>query len=130
MSYVSMIALVTAVVLALALIAVAHAGIAGWMLWLLGIVGLVPASDVAIAVVNRAITQQIGAMRLPGLELRGGVPFRFAYHGRRADAAHQHFSDPAADRAARGSLPFQPGRQFHLRAAVRLARLRHRTHRG
>ena len=74
MSYVSLIALVTAIILALALIAVAHTGIGGWTLWLLGVVGFVPASDVAIAVVNRAITQQVGATRLPGLELRGGVP--------------------------------------------------------
>ena len=74
LSYVGMVALVSAVVLALALLAVAQAGIHGWFLWVLGIVGLIPASDVAIAVVNRVLTQQIGATRLPGLELREGVP--------------------------------------------------------
>ena len=40
----------------------------------LAFVGLVPASDVAVAIVNRVITQQIGATLLPGLELRDGVP--------------------------------------------------------
>jgi hypothetical protein len=46
----------------------------GWSIFLLAIVGFIPASDVAVAAVNRAITEQIGASTLPGLELRGGVP--------------------------------------------------------
>jgi cyclic beta-1,2-glucan synthetase len=74
MSYVGMIALVTGIVLSLALFAVAQAGVGGRMLWLLGFAGLIPASDVAVAVVNRAITQLVGATPLPGLELRYGVP--------------------------------------------------------
>ena len=73
-SYIGMIAVVTALVLSPALLAVAHVGSAGWALLTLAIVGLIPASDVAIALVNRTITRQIGAMRLPGLELRDGVP--------------------------------------------------------
>jgi cyclic beta-1,2-glucan synthetase len=73
MSYVGMIAVVTLTILALILIAVAHVGIAGWPLIALAIVGLVPASDVAIATVNRAITRQVGGHILPGLELRNGV---------------------------------------------------------
>ena len=74
MSYVAMIGIVTALILALALLCVAYAGVDGWSLFLLAIVGFVPASDVAVAVVNRAITEQIGASMLPGLELRDGVP--------------------------------------------------------
>jgi cyclic beta-1,2-glucan synthetase len=74
MSYIGMIAVVTALVLGPALLAVAHVGSAGWALLALAIVGLIPASDVAIALVNGTITRQIGAMRLPGLELREGVP--------------------------------------------------------
>jgi cyclic beta-1,2-glucan synthetase len=72
-SYVGMIAIVAALVLALALLAVAHVGIVGWALLVLGIVGLVPASDVAVAIVNRAIAQCVGGTILPGLELRDGV---------------------------------------------------------
>ena len=68
-----MIAIVAALVLALALLAVAHVGIVGWALLVLGIVGLVPALDVAIAIVNRAIAQCVGGTILPGLELRDGV---------------------------------------------------------
>ncbi|HVA13271.1 MAG TPA: glucoamylase family protein [Stellaceae bacterium] len=72
-SYVGMIAVVIATVLALILIAVAFVGIGGWPLLVLAIVGLFPASDVAIAIVNRAITRQVGGKVLPGLELRHGV---------------------------------------------------------
>ena len=54
---------------------------------LLAMVGFVPASDVAVAVVNRVITQQIGATLLPGLELRDGVPPDLAHHCGRADPA-------------------------------------------
>jgi cyclic beta-1,2-glucan synthetase len=74
MSYVSMIAVLTALILCGALLVIAHFGIGDWMLIILGITGLVPASDIAVAVVNRAITQKVGAMRLPGLELINGVP--------------------------------------------------------
>ena len=74
MSYVGMIATGTAAILAAALFCVAHTGIGGWMLIVLGVAGSIPASDVAIAVVNRAITQLVGAAFLPGLELRDGVP--------------------------------------------------------
>ena len=74
MSYVGMVGIVTAIILAFALLFVAYAGVDGWSLFLLAVVGFVPASDVAVAVVNRTITGQIGASILPGLELRDGVP--------------------------------------------------------
>jgi cyclic beta-1,2-glucan synthetase len=74
LSYVGVIAFVTAVILSLALLSVSYAETDTWILIALGIVGLIPASDVAIAVVNRAVTQQIGATILPGLELRDGIP--------------------------------------------------------
>ena len=73
MSYVGMIAIVTALVLAFGLVAVAYAGAGGWQLLVLGIVGLVPASDVAVGIVNRAVTQLIGGTPRPALELRQGV---------------------------------------------------------
>jgi cyclic beta-1,2-glucan synthetase len=74
MSYVAMIGAVTALILAFALLCVGYAGVGGWSIFLLAIVGFVPASDVAVAVVNRAITEQFGASTLPGLELRSGIP--------------------------------------------------------
>jgi cyclic beta-1,2-glucan synthetase len=72
--YVGTIAFVSAVVLAIGLLGVAHVGLAGWTVALLTLIGAVPASDVAVALVNRTITQYVGAAPLPGLELRNGVP--------------------------------------------------------
>lgn len=72
-SYVGMVAIVSGIVLALAVLAVACIGTGGWSLLVLAIVGLVPASDVAVTIVNRAITQLVGGKILPGLELRNGV---------------------------------------------------------
>ncbi len=74
MSYVGMIAIFTVIVLALALGIVEHGESSDLALLILAIVGFIPASDVAVAIVNRVITQQVGGMLLPALELRGGVP--------------------------------------------------------
>jgi len=76
MSYVTMIACLTAIILALALSIISYAGLARWAVLLLGIVGLIPASDMAIAIINRVITKQVGGILLPGLELLGGVPLQ------------------------------------------------------
>jgi cyclic beta-1,2-glucan synthetase len=73
MSYVGIIAVVSAIVLSLALLAVAYADGGGWQLLVLAIVGLVPASDIAVALVNRTIARQVGGKILPGLELRHGI---------------------------------------------------------
>ena len=85
MTYVGMIAIVTAIVLALVLLVTGHGGIGRWALFILAIVGLVPASDVAIAIVNRVITRQVDGMLLPGLELRHGIPLELSNHHCHAD---------------------------------------------
>ena len=74
MSYMSVVGTVTAIILGFALLAVASAGVHGAMLILLAIVGLLPASDVAVALTNRAITSAVGATLLPGLEFPQGIP--------------------------------------------------------
>ena len=71
--YLGAIAIVTAIIVALALLWCAEGG-SGWLLWLLGILAVIPASDAAVALVNRAATRRFGATILPGLALRGGVP--------------------------------------------------------
>ena len=56
--------------------------IAGWLLvgaspWLvvwLTALAIAPAAEVALAIVHRCITRQLGPVLLPGLELRDGVP--------------------------------------------------------
>ncbi len=74
LSYATLIALGTAVVLALALMAAGQIGSDDWLVLVLTVVGLIPASDVSVAVVNRFVTQRIGATLLPGLALRDGIP--------------------------------------------------------
>ncbi len=74
LGYVGLIAAVTAVALAFGLFGLAYAGVEGWSLVWFAIVGLVPASDIAVAIVNRAVAYQVGATSLPGLELKEGIP--------------------------------------------------------
>ena len=38
------------------------------------IIGAIPAVDIAVSIVNRAVTRGVGASRMPGLALRDGVP--------------------------------------------------------
>ncbi|WP_244306488.1 GH36-type glycosyl hydrolase domain-containing protein [Paraburkholderia lacunae] len=45
----------------------------GWLVWLT-IAGLLPVIDAAVAVVNRSVMRDVGALVLPGLALRNGIP--------------------------------------------------------
>ena len=65
---------VTALIAALPLLHERKAGVADWGLVLLGILAVVPASDLAIALINRLVTDLLGPRMLPRLELRDGVP--------------------------------------------------------
>jgi len=72
--YIGAIALVSAAVLGFGLVGPALAGLCGWTIAILVVLGAIPASDVAVALINRVITQNVDAALLPGLELRDGVP--------------------------------------------------------
>ena len=72
--YLGTIFFVTAFVLALPLLHSRELGLAQWKLLLLGLLATIPASDLAIAFVNRAVTDLFGPRTLPRLELRDGVP--------------------------------------------------------
>ena len=72
--YVAAIAFSWGLLLVAALALMQQAGIHGALLWLLGVLVAVPVADVAVALVNRAVTRGVGASRLPGLALREGVP--------------------------------------------------------
>ena len=72
--YIGFIALLTAALSVLPILALGRLGIWDWMLLWLGILAIIPASDVAVVVVNRAVTHRIGPALLPGMELAGGVP--------------------------------------------------------
>jgi cyclic beta-1,2-glucan glucanotransferase len=72
--YVAAIAGITLFVLALPLLGLSVVGITGWPLVVLAVLALAPASDLAVAVTNRAVTNDLHPSTLPALDLRAGVP--------------------------------------------------------
>jgi cyclic beta-1,2-glucan synthetase len=72
--YVGTILLVTTGLLALALWALSAPGLAVSWLVVFALIGFLPATEIATALVNRAVTWSSGAMTLPGLKLATGVP--------------------------------------------------------
>src|ERR1700704_2111065 len=72
--YLATIAVVTAVILAVPLLRVREGGMTAGGLFLLGLLAAVPASDLAIALINRAVMGLLGPRRLPRMELRHGIP--------------------------------------------------------
>ncbi len=73
-AYLGTLALATTLILALPLLLAAGAGATGGGLLLLAILALAPASDLAIALVNRSVMDEFGPQPLPRLELTEGVP--------------------------------------------------------
>ena len=70
--YVASVVLVTVLLVVLPLLA--GAGGTGPAMLLLGILALGPASDLAVALVNRIVTRSLGPSAMPRLELKEGVP--------------------------------------------------------
>jgi cyclic beta-1,2-glucan synthetase len=73
--YVGTLALVTALILAVPIILSGDAAVRAGIL-IVAILALGPASDLALAVVNRAVTDVLGPRALPRLDLDEGVPTR------------------------------------------------------
>jgi cyclic beta-1,2-glucan synthetase len=72
--YLGTIFLVTAAVVSLPVAISALQATEPWVIALLAFLSLAPASDLAIAVINRDVTRLVGPRRLPKLELASGVP--------------------------------------------------------
>jgi len=72
--YLGTIAVLTGFVLALPLLAAGAAGVEPVGLLVLALLAMVPASDLAIALLNRSVTALVTPAVLPRLELRDGVP--------------------------------------------------------
>ena len=72
--YLGTILALTALILALPLVHSWEQGVATTYLVLLGLIGAIPASDLAIALVNRTVTSLLGPRALPRLDLSDGVP--------------------------------------------------------
>jgi len=73
-AYIGAVGLTTVAALCLGLQAVDARRIDGWTLLSLALLGCIPAIDVAVALVNRAVARGFGATLLPGLALREGIP--------------------------------------------------------
>jgi len=72
--YLGSIAALTAIILALPLLYARGLGVAAGCVALLGVLAAIPASDLAIALINRAVTDLLGPRLLPRMEFRDGVP--------------------------------------------------------
>ncbi len=72
--YLGTIAVLTALVLYLPLHDSAESGLSTAKLVILGLLAVIPASDLVIAFVNRAVTSLLGPRTLPRLDLKTGVP--------------------------------------------------------
>ena len=59
---------------AAAVIGLNATGVTGWKLALFAVIGFIPASDAAVACINRLAMWAFGATLLPGLELKQGIP--------------------------------------------------------
>jgi cyclic beta-1,2-glucan synthetase len=74
LGYLGTIALVTALALVASWWVMERAGVESSALWLLALLAVIPASDAAVALANRFVTNQFQPTVLPGMELRDGVP--------------------------------------------------------
>ncbi len=72
-AYLATIATLVAAILAIPIIAAAWARASPLALLILGIAGLIPASDLAIAIVNASVSDVVGARRLARLSLENGI---------------------------------------------------------
>ncbi|HET9489793.1 MAG TPA: glucoamylase family protein [Methylomirabilota bacterium] len=72
--YLGSVGIVTGLALAVPLVAASASGMSPLALAVLGLVALLPASDLAVAVVNRFVMAVLGPRPLPRLELPDGVP--------------------------------------------------------
>ncbi|MGC8469389.1 MAG: glycosyl transferase, partial [Acetobacteraceae bacterium] len=75
--YGSAVLLTAVLLLAVPLLALGAGGLAASWVGLFALLGAIPASDLSVALVNRAATWGFGAARLLALELREGIPAEF-----------------------------------------------------
>ena len=120
--YLGTIFLATAIILALPLLHARELGITNWRLMLLGLLAAIPASDLAIALINRAVTDLLGPRTLPRLELRDGIPNAFANDCGGPHFAHGPGCDQRAGGAAGGPLSGKSRWRHSICIALRLDR--------
>ncbi|MEP7031517.1 MAG: glycosyl transferase, partial [Pseudolabrys sp.] len=75
--YLGIVAITAMLLLATALRVIDAAGASGWVFLPLTLLGLFIATEAAVSLVNRSITDELGPAVLPGLELRDGISSKF-----------------------------------------------------
>ena len=75
--YLTSLVLVTLLLLALAVVPAAQLGLKLWLLIILALLASVPASDVALSLVNTFVTNAVPPRKLPRLEFKDGIPATF-----------------------------------------------------
>jgi cyclic beta-1,2-glucan synthetase len=72
--YLGTIGVIAALLVVVPLVAAHAGGVSFGVVVLLGLVALIPASDFAVALINRTVTELVGPRALPRLELSEGIP--------------------------------------------------------
>ncbi len=72
--YLTSLFFLTVLLLALAVVPAVQLGLAPWLLIILALLASVPASDMALSLVNTFVTNALPPRRLPRLELKDGIP--------------------------------------------------------
>ncbi len=72
--YLGTIGVIAGLLVVVPLVATHAAGVSPVVLVLLGLAALIPASDLAVALINRFVTELLGPRALPRLELAEGIP--------------------------------------------------------
>jgi cyclic beta-1,2-glucan synthetase len=72
--YLGTIGVIAGLLVVVPLVATHAAGVSPIVLVLLGLAALIPASDLAVALINRVVTELLGPRALPRLELAEGIP--------------------------------------------------------
>ena len=98
--YLGTIALLTATILALPLVRSWELGTSIPHLVLLGLLAAIPASDLALSLINRAVTDLLGPRTLPRIDLRDGRDSRRCGHRRRPHSADFRGRHQRASRTA------------------------------
>ena len=119
-AYLGSIGLLTALLLGLGFVYAQQHSHSPWPLAWVALLLLLPASDVAIAIVQSLSVRFAAPRRLPRLDFMNGVPEERAHHGRGTDAADEPRAGLGAARASRGAGPRQPRSARPLRDPQRL----------
>ncbi len=112
--------LFTGLLVALAVVLAASAGASLWLLALVGLATLLPASDVAVMLVNYLVCRILPPRVLPKLNFASGIPDRLPHSRRNSRHADEAGERRGALRAAGTALPRKPRPATAVRAPHRL----------